>query len=186
MTRARPAPAPVQPRSQALEDLVGGAAVVVGRRGAPEWYAYSESPAAGRSRGSMKETPLPLTVSATSSLGRSGFSASREPSARANARRRRCRRSAPPPSRRPAFAHQVAEVAHLVDPRVRLQLVVVDDDGDLAQPPVGGGGQRLPELALLQLAVAGHHEHAPGGPPRGRPARTPWPWRRPCRASRCW
>ena len=50
-------------------------------------------------------------------------------------------------------------------------LVVVDDDGDLVQAAVGGRLERLPELALLQLAVAGEDVDAPGRPAR-RSART--------------
>ena len=58
----------------------------------------------------------------------------------------------------------VAEVADAVDERVRLHLVVVDDDGDLREPAVRGGLERLPELALLELAIAGQHEDPTRGP----------------------
>ena len=57
---------------------------------------------------------------------------------------------------------QISEIAHLLDPRVRLHLVAVDDHGDLVQPAVGGRLQRLPELPLLELAVAGEHVDAAG------------------------
>src|SRR6188472_4808293 len=50
---------------------------------------------------------------------------------------------------------QVAEIAGLADAIVRLQLVVIDDRRDLAHTSIGGRDQRLPDLALLQLAVAG-------------------------------
>ncbi len=65
------------------------------------------------------------------------------------------------PCDRPAegrdLALELAEVADLRDPRIRLQLVVVDDHRDLAEPAVRRGLERLPELALLELAVAREH-----------------------------
>jgi hypothetical protein len=61
----------------------------------------------------------------------------------------------------PQLLLQVAQVAHVRDPRVRLDLVPVDDDRDLVQPPVRRRLQRLPELALLELPVAGEDVDAP-------------------------
>jgi hypothetical protein len=58
------------------------------------------------------------------------------------------------------LALEVAEIADLGDERVGLQLVVVHDRGDLAEAAVRGRAERLPELALLELAVAGQDEHA--------------------------
>ena len=58
------------------------------------------------------------------------------------------------------FGLEVAKVARLAHPDIRLQLVVVDDDGDGIEPVIGGGNQRFPDLAFLQLSVAGHHEDA--------------------------
>ena len=57
-------------------------------------------------------------------------------------------------------------------PGVRLQLVVVDDHGDLARALVRGRLQRLPDLPLLQLAVAGQHEDASAVRPASRSAST--------------
>ena len=44
---------------------------------------------------------------------------------------------------------------------VRLELVAVDDDDQVPDRLVCAGLERLPVLALLELAVAGHHDHAP-------------------------
>src|SRR4029078_13747779 len=59
--------------------------------------------------------------------------------------------------------------------RLLLHLAALDDDGDLAAPAVRGGLERLPELALLKLAVAGEHEDStvPASEPVGEdePAR---------------
>ena len=65
------------------------------------------------------------------------------------------------PTERLDLRPEVAEVAHLVHPGVRLHLVAVDDHGDLAQPAVRRRLQRLPELPLLQLAVPGQDEDPP-------------------------
>jgi hypothetical protein len=59
------------------------------------------------------------------------------------------------PAERLELLLQVAEVADPVDPRVGLDEVPVDDRGDLVQAAVRGRLERLPELALLELAVAG-------------------------------
>src|SRR4029077_5220117 len=73
------------------------------------------------------------------------------------------------PPERAELLLEIAEVAHLRDPRVRLHLVAVDDHGDLAELAVRGRLERLPELTLLELTVAGEHvdptrapEHAIG------------------------
>ena len=104
----------------------------------------------------MKETPAPFSVSATISAGR------RARRREARERRARARATSLPvaarrrPSRRPrTFASRSPRSDTSRDPGVGLDLVVVDDDGDLVQAAVRGGLQRLPELALLQLAVAG-------------------------------
>lgn len=49
---------------------------------------------------------------------------------------------------------QIAQVAHVGDPGVGLDLVVVDDHGQFAHCVVHRTGQRFPVLALLELAVA--------------------------------
>jgi hypothetical protein len=56
---------------------------------------------------------------------------------------------------------QIADGGHC---RVRLELVVIDDDDDFAETLVGGRLQRLPDLAFLQFAVTGHHDDSPGAP----------------------
>ena len=64
------------------------------------------------------------------------------------------------PSERAELVLDRAEIAHRRHQRVRLELVVIDDDDDLAETLVGDRLQRFPDLPFLQLAVAGHHEHA--------------------------
>ena len=70
------------------------------------------------------------------------------------------------PAERANLRSEVAEIVHLGDPGVGLHLVPVDDHRDLAQAPVRRLRERLPELALLQLAVAGENEDPPGAPER--------------------
>ena len=53
---------------------------------------------------------------------------------------------------------QVAETHDLVVAAVDLQAVPVDEDGEVIQVIVGGGHEGLPDLALLQLAVAAEDE----------------------------
>ena len=115
----------------------------------------------------MNETPPPLRVFAITARGRS--SPSRAASVSANARRSWPSQRRHRPAERAELLLEVAEVADLRDPRVRLHLVAVDDHGDLAEPAVRGRLERLPELTLLELAVAGEHvdptrapEHAIG------------------------
>ena len=95
---------------------------------------------------------------------------------RLDARPCRGRRSAPRASRRRAnFASRSPSSLVRSSEIVRLDLVVVDDDGDLAHLPVRGGDQRFPDLALLQLAVAGDDEDAVALARRaGRRARMPF------------
>ncbi len=52
------------------------------------------------------------------------------------------------------------EVADRRHGGIGLQLVVVDDHRDLGEAFVGDRLQRFPDLAFLQLAVAGHHDNA--------------------------
>ena len=86
---------------------------------------------------------------------------------------------------------QVAEVADVRHPRVGLQLVVVDDDGQLAHAGVRRPRQGLPVLALLQLAIAGHDVEAlvasqqPVLAAMWRVRTSGWPGRPPSRRSRC-
>ena len=62
------------------------------------------------------------------------------------------------PPERAQLRLEVAEREDLLRRLVRLQLVAVDDDPEPAEAVVGGSLERLPVLALLQLAVAGHHD----------------------------
>src|SRR5207244_13532023 len=55
---------------------------------------------------------------------------------------------------------EVAERQDLLGRAVRLQLVSIDDRPEVADPLMGRGGKSLPVLALLQLAVARHHDDA--------------------------
>ena len=64
------------------------------------------------------------------------------------------------PAERAQLRLEVAEGEDLLRGLVRLELVPVDDHPEPAEPPVRRGLQRLPVLALLQLAVAGHHDDA--------------------------
>ena len=64
------------------------------------------------------------------------------------------------PPERAKLRFDVAEIADLPHPRVRLDLVVVDDRDNLAELHVRRRAERLPELPFLQLAVAGEHEDA--------------------------
>ena len=141
---------------------------------------------AAGSCGSMNETPPPLSVSAIDQPAAARSSCERRRASR-RTRAGRGRRSARPPSRtRATFASRSPRSLTCDDPRVRLHLVAVDDHGDLVQAAVRGRLERLPELPLLQLAVAGEHvDAARAAEQRGRRARSRAPSRRPCRASRC-
>ena len=118
----------------------------------------------------MNETPFPLIVSATSALGAlAARTKAREDAAQ--------RRVVVPvagldlPPERAQLRLEVAEREDLLRRLVGLQLVAVDDDPEPAEPVVRGSLERLPVLALLQLAVAGHHDDdavAPGMPLRPR------------------
>jgi hypothetical protein len=103
----------------------------------------------------MNDTPAPLRVSATSSFGRSGAVASRSRSAAANAPMSlpSQRAVAQPNARALASRSPSGETCstHVSD------WILFDDRGDLAHALGGGRGQRLPELPLLQLAVARQH-----------------------------
>jgi hypothetical protein len=77
------------------------------------------------------------------------------------------------PAERGELLLQVAEVADPVDPRVRLDEVAVDDRGDLVQPAIRRRLERLPELPLLELAVAGEDEDPAGAPERAVGEREP-------------
>ena len=107
----------------------------------------------------MNDTPLPLTVSAMSALGRSVIG-----SQAAQRRLESDEVMAVAPRDVPAECTQplleIAQIVHLVDPGVRLNLVVVDDRDNLAEACMGRRRERLPELPFLQLAVASQHEHA--------------------------
>ncbi len=137
--------------------------------GAPLWNRYRPS-AGSMAAGSMNDTPLPLTVSAISTLGRSTMARSLW-----NARSHRAQivtvRAFHVPSEGPELGGEVTEIADVSDPGVGLDLVVVDDDGDLAEAARGRRWKRLPDLPLLELAVARHDVHVRGHPSR-RLART--------------
>src|SRR5262249_28814129 len=45
------------------------------------------------------------------------------------------------PTERLEFGFDVAQIADLAYPRIRLDLVVIDDDGDLAELEIRGGGK---------------------------------------------
>ena len=64
------------------------------------------------------------------------------------------------PAEAPQLLLQVAERDDLLGALVGLELVPVDDHDQVADFLVRTGLQRLPVLPLLQLAVAGHHDHA--------------------------
>ncbi len=107
----------------------------------------------------MNDTPLPLMVSAMNTFGRSVTVANCASASRMTAG------SWPSPRRtsQPNVAELVldrTEVADRRHERVGLELVVIDDDDDLGDLLVGDRLERLPDLPFLQLAVAGHHEHA--------------------------
>ena len=101
---------------------------------------------------------MPFTVSAMIDLGLVGDGV--EP---AEGRLDRRRVVAVDPLDVPAegaeLGREIAERGGALQRIVGLDLVVVDDDGELAHLPVGGGDQRFPDLALLQLAVAGDDRH---------------------------
>jgi hypothetical protein len=59
------------------------------------------------------------------------------------------------PAIRLQLADEIAQAADPLDQSVRLDLVVIDDDGNLVEAVVGRALERLPELTLLQLAIAG-------------------------------
>ena len=202
-TRARrrgptPAPAPASHRlePQRLEAECGRAAPRSARAARRARGRRSRRPGRRRASGtcrprraaptgcSMKETPFPLIVCATRALRppspasrKSANAARRAPRGRDRRRRRRASRTraAWPPGRR---ARRISSVG-----LVGLELVPVDDDPEPAEPLVRGALQRLPVLPFLQLAVAGHHDHAaaaaevPLRPRHAAPLRDPHPER---------
>ena len=89
------------------------------------------------------------------------------------------------PAERAQLLLEIAERDDLLGELVRLQLVAIDDDPERAERFVGCGLHCLPVLALLKLAVSGHHDD-PAAEARGStsPTRSRVPWRCPCRASR--
>ncbi len=131
----------------------------------------------------MNETPLPLIVSATSAFGASSPARNRAKRPRSSAWSWPSHVATSQPNAR-SFRLEIAESEDLVRRLVRLQLVAVDDDPEPAETLVRGGLERLPVLALLQLAVAGHHDDdALRGRQRALPRRCRGPSRCPCRAS---
>ena len=120
----------------------------------------------------MNETPLPLTVCATSAFGAS-------PPSRNRAKTPRSARVVVPvgrldvPAERAQLRLEVAERDDLLRPLVGLHLVAVDDDPEAPEPLVGGGLERLPVLALLELPVARHHDDPPLAPERALRQRDP-------------
>ena len=100
--------------------------------------------------------------------------------ARAEALERVCQRSvlvtiARPdiPTERLELRFDLAEREDVVRPLVRLQLVSIDDHPELPEPVVRSGLQRLPVLALLQLAVSRHHHDATSAPKHALRERDP-------------
>ena len=140
--------------------------------GAPACQRYVPPSSASAAGCSMNETPLPLIVSATSAFG--AVAASTEP--REDVAQRGvvvpvARLDLP--AERAQLRLEIAEREDLLRRLVGLQLVAVDDDPEAAEPIVRRGLKRLPVLALLQLAVAGHHDDdavPPGTPLRPRDA----------------
>jgi hypothetical protein len=106
----------------------------------------------------MKSTPRPFTVSADH-LGTVGHRIER-PHHALEGRQVVPVTSADMPPERGELRFDVAEVADVGHPRVGLDLVVVHDHYDLAQPTERRRAEGLPQLPLLQLAVTGQHENA--------------------------
>ena len=69
------------------------------------------------------------------------------------------------PAERAELRLEVAEREDLLGRLVRLELVAIHDDPEPAESVVRCGLQGLPVLALLELAVAGHHDDD-ASPPR--------------------
>src|SRR4051812_9859508 len=65
------------------------------------------------------------------------------------------------PAERREFCLKIPEIARFRHPDVRLELIVIDNDRDGVEAVIGGREERFPNLALLQLAVAGEDEDAP-------------------------
>ena len=97
---------------------------------------------------SMKETPLALDRVGDDHLRLAGMR-------RASLQRRREGVEVVPvaaldmPAEALELGGEVAEVAGLAHPVVRLELIVIDDGRDLAHAGIGGRDQRLPDLPLL-------------------------------------
>ena len=81
-----------------------------------------------------------------------------------HARSRGRRRAALPSRSMRNFSSIGPEVADRGHRGVRLELVVIDDHRDVGEALVRHRLQRLPDLAFLQLAVAGHHDDAAAAP----------------------
>ena len=64
------------------------------------------------------------------------------------------------PAERPQLVLEITQRDDLLGRLVRLELVPVDDHPEAPEPIRRGRLQRLPVLALLQLAVADHHDDA--------------------------
>ena len=61
------------------------------------------------------------------------------------------------PAKGSQLRFQVSKIADFGNQCIGLQLVVIDDDGDLVQIVVGCGNQGFPELPLLQFTIARKH-----------------------------
>ena len=64
------------------------------------------------------------------------------------------------PPERTKLRFEIAEAADVLDPGIRLDLVVVNDGDDLGETACRRRAERFPELPFLQFAVARQHEYA--------------------------
>ena len=148
------------------------AAYCVGRRRAGVEAVERACPMRSRSRGSKTSAPRALDRVGDQQLGPIAARVSRRSSVVAERARRRCRHSAP-------TAQPNARTLASRSPRSETWSTQVSDwillwstiARDLAEALVGRLAERLPELALLQLAVAGQITNTRRRPPCRRAAR---------------
>ncbi len=101
---------------------------------------------------------MPLTVFATSAFGRSSPARKRAKVSRSAAWSWPSQ-VADLPAERFDLPLEIAESQDLVGRLVGLELVPVDDDPEPPETLVGGRLEGFPVLSLLELPVAGHHDH---------------------------
>ena len=109
----------------------------------------------------MNVTPRPFTVSASRIRGLPGASSELAQ------RRLQCGKimsvaARRLPAKRSKFAFQLSQIADIPYPGVRLDLVMINDDGQAIEAIVGSAGEGFPKLSFLQFPVACENKNPSG------------------------